>query len=87
MNNEQFYDEVAKVLGTTHEHLPFTHRRRNRWNNRGPGSGRFPGKGIVRVFGDKIHVALTQPMISKICNSKEEALELLASVSLVATNH
>lgn len=77
MNNEQFYGEVAKILGTTHEYIPFPYRKRTRWNNRGPGSGRFPEKGIVRCFGNLVHIALYDPLISKVCASKEEALETL----------
>ena len=77
MDNETFYSNAAVILNTTHEHLPFKYGKRTRWNNRSPGSGRFPDHGIIRVFGDKVHIALYDPMISKVCDSKEEALETL----------
>lgn len=76
-NNEEFYEEVATILDTQHHSNPFPYRYRTRWNNRAAGSGRFAGRGIVRCFGDQVHIALVEPNINKICSSKQEALELL----------
>jgi hypothetical protein len=61
-DNKSFYDRCAELLGVEHEHRPFRHGRRNRWNNREPGSGRFPGRGLIRLFGSRVHVALHQPV-------------------------
>jgi hypothetical protein len=76
MTNEQFYAECAALLGTSHEGEPFQYRYRTRWNNRTPGQGRFPGKGIIRVFGNSVHVALTDPAISMV-GTKAEVLDRL----------
>ena len=77
MNNETFYNECAKILNAKHEYLPFKHYKRTRWNNRSPGSGRFEGRGIIRVFGDKVQIALNNPSAYNVCNSKQEALDWL----------
>ena len=79
MNNEQFYSNVAVLLNTTHDYLPFPFLRRTRWNQRRLGSGRFPNHGIVRCFGNNVHVALYDPELNVICSSKDAALELIKS--------
>jgi len=52
MENEakkQFYEQCGSILNIQHEWTePF--RRRNRWNNRKLGNGRFPGFGLVQCF-------------------------------------
>jgi len=63
MTDEAFYARCADLLGTVHEHLPFTHHKRTRWNNRKPGSGRFPGCGIIRIFGNEVHIAIRSPIV------------------------
>jgi hypothetical protein len=79
MNDEQFYAECAALLGTTHDDTPFPYRKRTRWNNRTPGRGRFPGRGVIRVFGDSVHVALSSPSIHFI-GTKESVLDLLRAI-------
>lgn len=76
MNDETFYRECARLLGTTYDCVPFQFHKRTRWNNRTPGSGRFPGHGIIRVFGDEVHVSLHTPHLS-FRGTKEEVLALL----------
>jgi hypothetical protein len=85
MNNEQFYAECAALLGTTHEGKPFPylHSRRTRWNNRIAGQGRFPGRGVIRVFGDSVHVALHSPPVHFI-GTKESVLDLLRAIPFPA---
>jgi hypothetical protein len=81
MDNEDFYNKCAELLGVEHEYLPFTHYKRTRWNNRTPGSGRFPGRGIIRKFGNQIHVALTNPISHHgIYDSEEEVLTFLQNL-------
>lgn len=76
-----FYEKCAEILGVEYDGQPFTHYRRTRWNNRSPGSGRYPGYGIIRVFGDKIHVALQRPVSHHgIYGSQQEVLDLLRSI-------
>lgn len=82
MTNDEFYLRCAEIVGVE---TVLTERskyyRRNRWNNRKPGNGRFPGVGIIRVFGSQVHVALTKPeTIQRIFMSKEESLAFLETV-------
>ncbi len=73
------YEE--KVLYTKYNHetgepykIP---TRGSRWGGREPGNGRFPGKGLIRVFGSIIHVSLNDPKIQRTFNSFEEVLAAL----------
>ena len=78
ISHVDFYNECAKVLGTVYDCVEFPYRYRTRWNNRKEGSGRFPGFGIIRVFGSQVHIALTFPiLISKVFESQEAALSAL----------
>jgi hypothetical protein len=79
MTDEKFYAECAALLGTTYDCKPFPYYRRTRWNNRAPGSGRFPGHGLIRAFGSTVQIATTKPAITAVCDSKEEALLVLAA--------
>jgi hypothetical protein len=78
MNNEQFYAECAALLGTTYDCTSFPYKYRTRWNNRAAGSGRFPGHGTIRVFGDIVHATLHHPKLT-FTGSKEELLAQLGS--------
>lgn len=82
MEIEEFYKECGKLLGVDHQGQPFPYYKRTRWNNRTPGQGRFPGRGIVRVFGSQVHIALTNPPIHHICQSKEDCLVFLKGLDL-----
>ena len=81
MNN--FYEECAKILGIEYECEPFpwTHSRRSRWNNRAPGSGRYPGFGTIRKFGNEIHVCLRHPIShNKVYKSEQEVFDFLRKI-------
>lgn len=81
MNNEDFYYNCADILGVEYDCEPFTHYKRTRWNNRKPGSGRYPGYGIIRKFGSQIHVALSKPIQHHgIYNSEEEVYTFLRNL-------
>ena len=83
LTNKQFYNEVAGILGTTYDCQPFPwpSYKRTRWNNRAPGSGRYPGYGLIRCFGEGVHIALQKPiMINKVFSSKDEALKFLVDI-------
>lgn len=82
MKNEEFYIECERILGVPHEGAPFPYYKRTRWNNRTAGQGRYPGRGIVRVFGSQVHIALTDPMVTVICSSKADALNTLNNLEL-----
>jgi len=82
LTNEEFYTKVAGILETTYDCKPFpwTASNRTRWNNRAPGSGRYPGYGLIRCFGETVHVALHEPLISKSFETKEKALTFLVDI-------
>jgi len=71
----EFYIKCSDILNVEFIDHSFTHYKRTRWNNRSAGNGRFPGFGIIRVFGDKVHVACK--LGSFIFNSKEECVTWL----------
>lgn len=62
----EFYEKCAKLLNCAeHTYRLFPYKKRTRWNNRTAGNGRFPGHGIVRMFGpNAIQVALYNPKLS-----------------------
>lgn len=78
MDLDYFYNECAAILGTTHEGEAFTHYRRTRWNNRTPGRGRFPGSGLIRVFGRVVHINIRSPvLVQATIEGLPEALDYL----------
>ncbi|PND25957.1 hypothetical protein CN933_17250 [Sinorhizobium sp. M4_45] len=80
-DRRMFYDECSRILGASHayRHPP---SRITRWNNRVAGNGRFPGHGLIRVFGPHhIQIALRRPVkLNLLCRSEEEALKALRAV-------
>jgi hypothetical protein len=51
----EFYENCAKILNIEHDyHDPVP--RRNRWNNRRLGNGRYPGFGLIQCFGSTVRV-------------------------------
>jgi hypothetical protein len=74
-DDEAFYQRCAELLGVEHQYRPFRYGKRTRWNNRTPGSGRFPGRGLIRAFGGHVHVALYRPRpLHRLFDSREAAL-------------
>ena len=63
---QDFYNRCAEILNVAHEyHEPV--RRRNRWNTRFLGNGRFPGYGVIRMYNAScIHIIFSKPTVSKI---------------------
>ncbi len=82
MNKEDFYLRVAEIVGIEHNTLTkHPYYRRNRWNDRKPGNGRFEGLGIIRSFGGFVHIAINYPRhITTSCASHEEAIALLEEI-------
>lgn len=74
-----FYERCAEALGVPHHYRPWVGRPPNRWNNRHPGNGRFPGRGCVRWFGPQcIHVMLEAPnSVSRYARSEDEAIAII----------
>lgn len=78
MTIDEFYAECAALLGTASEGKAFTHYKRTRWNNRIAGRGRFPGHGIIRAFGDVVHIHLYAPKeITGIITGRQPAIDFL----------
>ena len=75
---EGFYQQIADLLGIEHNYVT-PHYRLTRWNNRKPGNGRFPGFGVVRVYGPTVvHMMLTSPVsINRQFTSMDSALDHL----------
>ena len=74
-----FYARVAELLGTSYDYKPWIGRGPNRWNNRHPGNGRFPGFGTIKMFSPtSIHVCLRAPVaVNRLCRSPAEVYALL----------
>jgi len=56
-----FYQACAERLGAETHYRPFPYSRRTRWNAREPGNGRYPGFGLIRLFGETVHIQLRRP--------------------------
>lgn len=85
MSNEEFYIRCAEIIGISYECSPFPYYKRTRWNNRNPGSGRYPGFGIIRKFGDQIHVSLRHTIShNKIYNSEKDVFTFLENMILLS---
>ena len=78
-NNEkrEFYENCANILGIDHEFNEPV-RRRNRWNTRRIGNGRYPGFGLVQCFGSTVRVVSKHG--TKMFKTYEEAYEYLRKV-------
>lgn len=75
---EGFYQTCAAMLGVAYQYKPGPYRL-TRWNNRNPGNGRFPGYGMIRMYGpNSIHVCLRHPeVVNRRCTSMDEVFELI----------
>lgn len=83
MDREAFYDECSRILGAPYSYRAPPYRKLTRWNNRAPGNGRFPGYGLIRMFGPHhIQIALRRPAeINRLCHSEEEAFTALKAAA------
>lgn len=78
MTNEEFYTRCSELLGITHDYKT-PPKRRNRWNARNLGNGRFPGFGLIRCYGAE--VMITTKTGTRMARSKEEALDIISDSS------
>lgn len=77
-----FYEECAKLLDCAeHTYRKFPYRKRTRWNNRGAGNGRYPGWGLIRLFGNTVHISFRDPSVNRWFKSKDDALAFLRSLT------
>lgn len=75
---ERFYQKCAELLGVEHTYtVPFSYK--TRWNQRQAGNGRFPGRGLIRMYQtDLIHVVLNNPVVvSRRFTSEQDVLDFL----------
>jgi len=71
-----FYERCAELLGVPYTYRSYPYKgHTSRWNNRDPGNGRFPGRGLIRLYGDTVHMMLRHPIcITRRFASSAEAL-------------
>lgn len=70
----EFYDNCAKILDIEHEfNEPVP--RRNRWNTRRLGNGRYPGFGLIQCFGSSVRIMSKHG--TKIFKTYEEVYDYL----------
>lgn len=76
MTAEEFYNAVAELLQCEeHVYKLFPYLKRDRWNNRAAGNGRYPGFGLVRMFSPNlVVVTLTRPALRGQYGSPDLAL-------------
>lgn len=71
---KEFYTQCGEILGIEHDwNTPVA--RRTRWNARFLGNGRYPGFGLIRVYGSQIMVTTKQG--TKMFKTAEEVYEYL----------
>jgi hypothetical protein len=78
-NPEQlFYQQVSHLLDCELIYQPWPFSKKTRWNNRLPGNGRFPGRGLVRRFNSRmIQVHLTNPPLVGWYHQEHQALQAI----------
>lgn len=75
-----FYRTCASILGVPYQYIE-PRRKVTRWNNRHPGNGRYPGFGVIRLYGDQVHLCLTHPeLVQASFPNRMDALAFLESV-------
>ncbi len=52
---QEFYTKCGEILNIEHVYAEPV-RRRNRWNTRRLGNGRYPGFGLIRCYGTTVMV-------------------------------
>ena len=82
MNNLEFYKRCAEILDQPFVDKTFKHYKKTRWNNRKPGNGNYPGFGLIKVYGNMVHI--TTHRYNKLFNSKELALAWLSGGMVTA---
>ena len=72
-----FYEKCAEILNVDYDGEPFAYYKRTRWNNRKAGSGRYPGFGLIRKFGEQYHISFYD--CNKILDSEDAVFLFLRS--------
>mgnify|MGYP001402579989 CR=1 FL=1 len=80
INSKEFYEKCSEILNLPHTHIDVVSRR-NRWNNRNPGNGRYIGYGIIRFYNEEcIHVQFVSKG-SRIFSSVEDVYTFLHDIN------
>ena len=74
---EEFYNRCADILHIQHEFVTPVPRR-NRWNTRRKGNGRYPNFGLVQCFGSSVRVISKRG--TRMFNSYDEVYKYLEEV-------
>ena len=83
----RFYADCAHILGAQAEYSRWPYGNPDRWNNRKPGNGRFPGFGIIRMFGQThVQVSLRHPVkLNGTYGSREAAVSAVRTAVSIGT--
>ncbi len=82
VEEQVFYETCGELLGAPYAYEPFPYRKRTRWNNRKGGNGRYEGFGLIRLFGNTVHVCLSAPIrINRVFKSRQAALDYLRDLT------
>jgi hypothetical protein len=73
-DKQEFYNKCSSILGIDHVYsIPAI--RRNRWNKRRLGNGRYPGFGLIQCFGSYVRIMSKQG--TKMFTTYDETYEYL----------
>ncbi|NJO59868.1 MAG: hypothetical protein HC836_16750 [Richelia sp. RM2_1_2] len=73
---QDFYNTCAKILGIDHEYtVPY--RRRDRWNTRKLGNGRYPGFGVIRYCSSSYIIVMCKKG-TRVFDNEQRVFEFLA---------
>lgn len=75
---EEFYNRCAEILAIRHEFVVPV-RRRNRWNTRRLGNGRFEGFGLIRCHG--ACVVVTTKSGTRVYKTYQDVYDVLESIN------
>lgn len=76
---QEFYARCAEILNIEHEYnTPVP--KRNRWNTRRTGNGRYPGFGLIRCYGNGALVT-SRKHGSRMFTDYESVYEYLAALA------
>jgi hypothetical protein len=76
-DKKEFYKQCSIILNIEHvynEPVP----RRNRWNTRRLGNGRYPGFGLIQCFGSSVRIMSKHG--TKMFNTYEEVYDYLKNL-------
>lgn len=73
---EDFYKRCSEILNIEHTYTE-PPRRRNRWNTRRLGNGRYTGFGLIQWYGPNCIRVMTKSFGCKVFSNSQEVYDLL----------